>query len=192
MRQGTNKKKLALLAAAWLAAASIAALVAYWFMGAVPMGEDDPGYASRLLTVLGDPFGNHFNEYSAFGIAGAVILVTLAFGIAYFAHFAPAPEEPGGRPEDGWEENPANGVQENGMAQEETEEETPASDDGPIGISEEAFLRLMNKGFGPKQIDALIELSEYAPEIGIDKIAGMVSPSMPAEEMRKYIEVFFG
>lgn len=188
----SKKAKVALFLAAWAASSSLAALVAYWFMGAVPMGEGDPGYLSRLLTVLGDPFGNHFNEFSAFGIAGAVILVTLAFGIAYFVHFAPAPD--GSEDCMGLEnmEESMNDMPDNDLAFGEPEAELHDNDEAASGINEETYLRLINKGFSNDKIDALLELSEYAPGIGINRIADMVEPTMKVEEIRKYIEAFFG
>ena len=61
-----------------------------------------------------------------------------------------------------------------------------------IFLKEDLFLKLFNSGYSMNQINAMMELTTYIPDIDETQMVKTFTPSMTEEEIRDYIEMFFG
>lgn len=68
---------------------------------------------------------------------------------------------------------------------EDKEEKEFVMDDG-------IFLKMFNAGYDMNQITAMMELTQYIPKIDDIQLKKMFKPNMSSDEIREYIEVFYG
>lgn len=195
----------------WLLCTGVFMLIAYWLMAAVPSNEGT-GYFTRLVTVLHTPFANYFNNYTPIGMILAFIIVELLFGVICIYKMASMSGITEGdeaernnvsydtfMESDVTEEPKVQFVEQ--IDEEPLKEESPKKErqisekeDGSeeILLKEDVFLKLFNSGYAMNQINAMMELISYIPNIDETQLMKMISPSMSEEEIRSYIEMFFG
>lgn len=59
-------------------------------------------------------------------------------------------------------------------------------------LEQEAFLSLFNKGYSMPQIQAMMEVRAYNPNVDASLLVKMFKNTMSPDEMRRQIEVFYG
>ena len=197
----------------WLVSTGISVLIAYWLMAAVPVTEEG-GYFSRLLSVLHNPFADYFNNYTPIGMIIAFIVVELLFGIRFISKMTgenviqPEPIEQGSN-----EMEKASFTDNEIFAEEPKVQFVEQTDEKPVKaeqqkkerqllekedvnedifLKEDLFLKLFNSGYSMNQINAMMELTTYIPNIDEIQMVKTFTPSMTEEEIRDYIEMFFG
>lgn len=203
-RKGMFWKKF-LFFLAWILSTVISIAAAYWLMGAIPETEE-PRYLARLLHVVQNPLENYFNNYTPIGIIASFIVTELLFGIIFFSkiseHAIPEEDEQDGfpafKPEAPAESEIEFLEQQDVVVVEKKEKEKTAvekvekDDTGDVFLKDDIFLKLFNSGYTMPQINAMMELTTYIPEIDARQMTKMFSPSMDEDDIRGYIEAFFG
>lgn len=186
----------------WLLSTVISMALAYWLMGAIPKTEE-PGYLARLLHVIQNPLGNYFNNYTPIGIIMSFIVTELLFGIIFFFKISMhLPEEDehdslhvlksevSVEPEiEFLEKQDTVTVEKKNVAEKDEKDD---ADDVDVFLKDDVFLKLFNSGYTMSQINAMMELNTYIPEIDVRQMIKMFSPSMDENIIRSYIEAFFG
>lgn len=195
----------------WLLCTGVFMLIAYWLMAAVPSNQET-GYFTRLVSVLHTPFANYFNNYTPIGMILAFIIVELIFGVIGIYKMASMSgitegddaerdnvsydtfmesdvmEEPKVQFVEQIDEEPL--IEESPKKERQISEKEDDSEE--ILLKEDVFLKLFNSGYAMNQINAMMELISYIPNIDETQLMKMISPSMSEEEIRSYIEMFFG
>lgn len=195
----------------WILSTCFSVLMAYWLMAAVPIiGENR--YFTRLLEVLNNPFANYFNNYTPIGMILAFIIVELLFGIRFISKMVvssvPEPaEQDSNKMEKAsltdteilTEKSKIPFVEQAEKEPDKTEQpkkekKIPEKEDEQeeIFLKEDLFLKLFNSGYSMNQINAMMELTTYIPNIDEAQMMKMIAPSMSEQEIRGYIEMFFG
>lgn len=203
-RKGMFWKKF-LFFLAWILSTVISIAAAYWLMGAIPETEE-PRYLARLLHVVQNPLGNYFNNYTPVGIIASFIVTELLFGIIFFSKISehPMPEESEQdsfrtlEPEASAElEIEFLDLQDTVIAEKKEKEKNAlekdnGADDVDVFLKDDVFLKLFNSGYTMSQINAMMELTTYIPEIDVQQMTKMFSPVMEEDDIRSYIEAFYG
>ena len=189
----------------WILSTAISIALAYWLMGAIPENEEQR-YFARLLHVVQNPLGNYFNNYTPVGIIASFIVTELLFGIIFFSKISehPMPEESEQdsfrtlEPEASAElEIEFLDLQDTVMAEKKEKEKNAlekdnGADDVDVFLKDDVFLKLFNSGYTMPQINAMMELTTYIPEIDVQQMTKMFSPVMEEDDIRSYIEAFYG
>lgn len=206
----------------WIISTFILFVFTYWLMGAVPEMEEGIGYFTRLANVLQDPFANYFNNYTPIGLILAFIMTELIFGIIFISKMImnPEPVQTESNDEDIAEWSTLKPVvseeKEIEFVDLQQEEETDINktlqelskidkrekgvidkgkkddEESEVFLQEDMFLKLFNFGYTMPQINAMMELTTYISDIDVQQLTKMFSPSMDEDEIRGYIETFFG
>lgn len=205
----------------WVIGTAMSLIAAYWFMGAIPYMEEDIGYFERLLNVLKSPFADYFNNYTPIGMILAFIIVEFFFGVIFIAKIMEKPADLSDNELFVGKETPKiefvskpikesesqiefvsqtlpevkalstdNGKKEDlkSISQKHIEDD----DTKDVFMEDKMFLKLFNSGYSMEQINAMMELTLYLPFIDARQLMKMVNPSMAADELRSYIDMFFG
>lgn len=195
----------------WIFSTCISVLAAYWLMAAVPKIEES-GYFTRLLSVLHNPFGDYFNNYTPIGMILAFIIVEILFGIFFISKMVissvpESVEQDSNNLKDASFLDDGTLLEASAIHFVEQTEEKPIKAEQPkreqkiaekeddseeIFLKEDLFLKLFNSGYTMNQINAMMELTTYIPNIDESQMMKMIAPSMSENEIRDYIEMFFG
>lgn len=205
----------------WIIGTAMSLIAAYWFMGAIPNTEDNIGYFDRLLNVLKSPFADYFNNYTPIGMILAFIIVEFFFGVIFIAKIMGKSTDLPDNELFADKENPKTEFEPEPIKESESQIEFVVSqnlpevrsfstDDGKkedsrsvsqknidddtkdVFMEDKMFLKLFNSGYSMEQINAMMELTLYLPFIDDRQLMKMVNPSMAADEIRSYIDMFFG
>lgn len=215
MKRKSDFLKKIIFFVVWIFSTVISVALAYWLVGAIPKTDEELGYFTRLLHVLQNPFAFYFNEYTPIGMVLAFIVTELLFGfiliLKMIANPYTVPEEDGDpekwntlKPEikegNGKGELQIEFVETQNTETSEVSEkdkkgknvEEKDDDENEIFLREDMFLKLFNSGYTMSQINAMMELTTYIPNIDVQQMTKMFKPSMNENEIRGYIETFFG
>ena len=65
-------------------------------------------------------------------------------------------------------------------------------DEKEFTMSQDIFINLYNQGYTNDQIKAMMEVTEYIPDIDVNLLTRMFNKSMEPENIREYIELLYG
>lgn len=193
----------------WILSTVILIALSYWLVGAIPKTDDEVRYFTRLLHVFQNPFAYYFNEYTPIGMIVTFIVTELLFGVTFVSKIIAKPsqipiEEDTDKSvaTDENEKSVIKFVEKQDVTVDEVKEKEKKGknaaekddkdDENEIFLREDLFLKLFNFGYTMSQINAMMELTTYIPDIDVKQLAKMFKPSMNEDEIRGYIENFFG
>lgn len=165
-------------------------LFGYWISGAFPSVTDaegnTAGFGVRLLNVLAHPLQTKYNQYTPI----VMLLFFVIFELLFFVLLVVLKNKSEENSEnDATVEMAPSAIQDIEKTSKSMTEIEPEED--KTSISEDLFMEL-NGTYSMEQIAEMMKISKYIETVSAALLVKMFKPNMTAEEIRSYIEMFYG
>lgn len=200
-----------LLVLGWFICTVLCMFVGYCITGAIPETNIEKHYFERFLKVATSPFDGYFNEYTPVGMILGFIICEIVFGMIIYlmnqkkkvldvnlmdSYLGEKENDPDlefifldKNLEDDCENLSVKEVKMEKLFEEEAQQEESEVE---LMLQEETFLELFSNGYSMQQITEMMELTKYIKSLDVLLLKKMFKVTMSPEDIRRYIESFYG